>query len=427
MVNQQNRDTVSRLTLVVLMSSILALAGCGSSSSNGGGSTDNTDSTNGDTSSDNEQNGDQGSDSLVVEEAIVNGENVADANRTVWDCGSEGILSFWADGEGSRVVQSTEQTFLWESQVAGTITVNGEFSAAFFNFDFTDQNNFSASEASSSIRYSCTRSDQTPASQVAVLLPGYVVVRGETVSADGVYTVTAACPAGMKVLGGGGSQGSFGWFADDSRPESDGSGWQVQYAPDKDGGNGSGIGEAWAICAIIDDSTILDNYEVVRGETLTSDGTYTATADCPSGKQVLGGGGSQGAFGWYLDDSRPNSDGSGWQAQYSPDKEGGISGGIGEAWAVCATITDPDSALSYEIIRGDTVVANGGTYTATADCSTGKSILGGGASQGDFGWYIDDTRPDGASAGWQAQYSPDIDGTPGNGIGEAWAICAFTE
>lgn len=128
------------------MTSMLALAGCSRSSSSdpaGGNGVDNPGTTDGDDvdTPDGNDNGnlpDAGGDSLVIEDAFINGGSIADAGRTVWNCGNEGILSFWADGEGSRVFESAEQSFLWESQVAGTLTVNGEFSAAFFNFYFTD-------------------------------------------------------------------------------------------------------------------------------------------------------------------------------------------------------------------------------------------------------------------------------------------------
>lgn len=76
---------------------------------------------------------------------------------------------------------------------------------------------------------------------------GYVIITGETAfNQNSPYTVVADCPAGKKVLGGGGSQGTFGWFLDDSRPKSDGTGWVAQYAG---GAAGTGVGEAWAICA----------------------------------------------------------------------------------------------------------------------------------------------------------------------------------
>jgi len=78
----------------------------------------------------------------------------------------------------------------------------------------------------------------------------------------------------------------------------------------------------------------------VRGATLGGQtGTYTVVANCPAGKVVLGGGGSQGSFGWYLDDSRPQTGGGGWQVQYSPDISSAPSSGIGEAWAICAFVS----------------------------------------------------------------------------------------
>lgn len=78
-------------------------------------------------------------------------------------------------------------------------------------------------------------------------------------------------------------------------------------------------------------------WQIVRGPTVTSSDVYTATADCPAGKKVLGGGGSQGQYLWFLDDSKPKSDGSGWEVQYAPGP-GAPTPGIGEAWAVCAAV-----------------------------------------------------------------------------------------
>ena len=91
---------------------------------------------------------------------------------------------------------------------------------------------------------------EVDAKVAAKSISGYTVVKGATVvSASAPDTATASCPSGTKVLGGGGSQGGFGWFVDDSRPNGDGSGWQVQYSPMA--GAGSGIGEAWAICGVV--------------------------------------------------------------------------------------------------------------------------------------------------------------------------------
>ncbi|MHC4995121.1 MAG: hypothetical protein ACYTGQ_08730 [Planctomycetota bacterium] len=87
----------------------------------------------------------------------------------------------------------------------------------------------------------------------------------------------------------------------------------------------------------------------------------------------------------------------------------------------------PPGISGWEIVRGPTVGGEGRPYRAFADCPPGKKVLGGGGSQGAFGWYLDDSAPKSDGSGWEVQYAPDINGVPGNGIGEAWAICAYVE
>ena len=84
----------------------------------------------------------------------------------------------------------------------------------------------------------------------------------------------------------------------------------------------------------------LSGYEVVRGPTTSNArGSYRIYANCPAGKVAIGGGGSQGSANWYLDDSRPQAGGAGWEVEYSPGP--GVNPnentGIGEAWALCAS------------------------------------------------------------------------------------------
>jgi Collagen triple helix repeat (20 copies) len=93
---------------------------------------------------------------------------------------------------------------------------------------------------------------QGPAGPTGVALSGYEVVRGSTTSnARGSYRIYANCPAGKVAIGGGGSQGSANWYLDDSRPQSGGSGWEVEYSPGPgvNPNENMGIGEAWALCA----------------------------------------------------------------------------------------------------------------------------------------------------------------------------------
>jgi Collagen triple helix repeat (20 copies) len=84
----------------------------------------------------------------------------------------------------------------------------------------------------------------------------------------------------------------------------------------------------------------LSGYEVVRGPTVPdAAGSYRTYANCPAGKVALGGGGSQGSSGWYLDDSKPQANGAGWEVEYSPGPgvNPSTNRGIGEAFAICAS------------------------------------------------------------------------------------------
>jgi Collagen triple helix repeat (20 copies) len=87
----------------------------------------------------------------------------------------------------------------------------------------------------------------------------------------------------------------------------------------------------------------VSGYEVVEGPlVLDAVQTYNAEAHCPAGKRVLGGGGDQHQFGWFLDDSAPLSGGVGWRVQYSPNLaqiNPAETTGLGQAWAVCASVS----------------------------------------------------------------------------------------
>ena len=88
----------------------------------------------------------------------------------------------------------------------------------------------------------------------------------------------------------------------------------------------------------------IPGYEIVEGPKTTVNGTntFTAEADCPAGKVVLGGGGAElgdevgvDTSDWELRVSKPKSDGSGWQVELRPTNT--VGGGEGRAYAVCAT------------------------------------------------------------------------------------------
>jgi hypothetical protein len=59
---------------------------------------------------------------------------------------------------------------------------------------------------------------------------------------------------------------------------------------------------------------------------------------------MLGGGGDQHQFGWFLDDSAPLFGGIGWRVQYSPNRaqiNPAEATGLGQAWAVSASVSTP--------------------------------------------------------------------------------------
>ena len=83
--------------------------------------------------------------------------------------------------------------------------------------------------------------------------------------------------------------------------------------------------------------TSIPGYVLVEARFATS-GSNTALAEalCPSGKKVLGGGGSLNASSWFLDGSYPRSDGLGWRVRYKTS--GQTFSASGSVWAVCATV-----------------------------------------------------------------------------------------
>ena len=83
--------------------------------------------------------------------------------------------------------------------------------------------------------------------------------------------------------------------------------------------------------------TAIPGYVLVQAPFATAgSNTKLAEALCPSGKKVLGGGGSLNVSSWFLDSSFPRSDGLGWRVRYKTS--GQTFSASGTTWAVCATV-----------------------------------------------------------------------------------------
>lgn len=271
---------------------------------------------------------------------------------------------------------------------------------------------------------------------------GYeLVYQKQDVASDGVnLIVTANCPPGKKVLGGGSYQGSIGWYVWQSGPVADGRGWTVEYYPVDSSDPSGGVGAAWAVCAVVvEEATAaasatapgVAGYEIVRGNEVSSEGVnLRVTATCPEAKKVLGGGSYQGDVRWYVWQSGPNSDGSGWTVEYYPMDSDSPSGGVGAAWAICATVDEgaPPGAqgvIGYQIVRGDQVSSEDVNLSLTVACPEGKKALSGGSYQGNVSWYLWQGGPLDDGAGWTVKHYPIQLQNPATGY--AKAICAIVD
>ena len=81
--------------------------------------------------------------------------------------------------------------------------------------------------------------------------PGYVRVQAPFAVANrDSVTAEAVCPAGKKVLGGGGNVVDPTWFMGGSYPVPDGTAWRASFG--SSGATFSVAGNVWAICATVD-------------------------------------------------------------------------------------------------------------------------------------------------------------------------------
>jgi hypothetical protein len=133
----------------------------------------------------------------------------------------------------------------------------------------------------------------------AVALPGLVLVRSTTVgpTPGGLYFAEALCPSGTQLTGGGArlSDGTARLMVATPSAGNDRL-WQVGGLGN---GNPSTSMTASGICA-----SGMTGYQMVRAENLPPAGSFmaAATATCPSGKRVIGAGGSNaGQPGYVLD------------------------------------------------------------------------------------------------------------------------------
>jgi hypothetical protein len=191
-----------------------------------------------------------------------------------------------------------------------------------------------------------------------------------------IKSVTATCPAGEVVYGGGGTIG--GGTGHDVRLSGlrpvvnllGLSGFQATATEDDTGYADDWTVRAYAVCG-----PKLAGHQVVwQTSPSSSDSSRSATAVCPNGKKVISAGGAvaNGGGGVVLQLIVPNNDLE-WVAVNAYEDETGYTG----KWQLTAYAVCANSLYGLELVAAASPVGDGSsTNLATVFCPEGKVLLG---------------------------------------------------
>jgi hypothetical protein len=222
---------------------------------------------------------------------------------------------------------------------------------------------------------------------------GYLIVSATFSAANGIQTgASVACPkkgtATRLPQGGGAVIGSSSLGANINSSIPSNNAWVV------DVNNNSGAATnfvVYAVCAIPS-----KKYQVVTSSVTNSAGLQTsATAICPSGTKVLGGGGfsSSGSLAVNVNTSIPIA--NGWRVD---ENNASAVDATLTAYAVCSAQA---KTAHYGITIGTQVTNSAGTEThAEALCPSGRSALGGGGFSGSSSTSVNMNSTSPIAGGW---------------------------
>ena len=249
------------------------------------------------------------------------------------------------------------------------------------------------------------------------LPPKYTVVSsGSLTAAAGTQTRGAAtCPAKTVPYGGGAEVTSFSMTTNLNSPFPTSTGWDADI---NNAGSATDTFIVFAVCAKKNAS-----YSVVVTSPVTNTTQQRATAVCPAGTKVMGGGGlsNSGSTAVNMNSTFPQKVGSGQAATYqwvTDENNATATATTFEAYAVCG------HAAGYKLVAGTPVVNPAGMQTgAIATCPSPKVPLGGGglSSSGNVAVSLNTSQP--ASSTWEAFEDNNGTGAP---TLTAYAICAGT-
>jgi hypothetical protein len=234
--------------------------------------------------------------------------------------------------------------------------------------------------------------------------------------ADSQAGVTAFCPSGDEVVGGGGYEEIQGMGEDmnGSLPYGGaGTGWMVFFNNEE---SVSTSGVAVAICAA---SASLTNYSLQYGDAVTipAGGEAQALVTCPSGTVSLGGGAQNQGTGTddAMDASAPYGT-NGWRAYLSSS---GSDTTEGYAGVVCATEPSGWAQVSSSYKSNPA----GKATEVTVKCPAGTDVLGGGPfnSSADPTVTIGLTTSETSLHGW---HSIEDNASSSKESVDEWGVCA---
>ena len=246
----------------------------------------------------------------------------------------------------------------------------------------------------------CGSSSSTPTGPSS--MTGYQIVTGgtATLSAQSTGTVTASCPSGKVVTGGGYTTMDYSANIFDSAPTSNGSGWTVAAKNESlVVTNPSIVVTPFAVCVnrpggyeIRSGQVSLRHQQVLSGEARCQDATFN----------LVGGGVASGDPQVHFFTSNPGSTSqptwlSAFKSNYSIVLPSSSSG---TTTAICASLLEvPGHVVATS---APTVLGNTSNATLTVSCPTGTMALSGGVSSGESPAIWFDSSPATDGSGWSA-------------------------
>jgi hypothetical protein len=227
----------------------------------------------------------------------------------------------------------------------------------------------------------------------AATVPSAVVTSALTAfDSSPVKTISANCPAGKKVIGGGGRvNGARHVVITELRPIAGATdSYRISASEDQVGFAGSWAAQAFAICA-----DPLPGLQIVSATGAVGTGAFQGvTANCPGGKFAIGSGGRiNGGQGEV--DLNTIAEGNFFSTRSTAGGTEDLNG-FGGNWSVTsfAVCVTPNAASDLQVVKVQSVSDSSERKIEEARCPAGKKVTGGTAFSSSPGTVVESVAPD---------------------------------